>query len=116
MKTNLITLSLILIGLSSIACRQDENGLMDDEQVNTAQASDKSSETQRVNSEDSLAVNLDTGGDPPKNGTHWKISDSIKVNTPKNISDLSSITIPPATILEEEPTDPPKNGTHWKTK
>lgn len=116
MKTNLITLSLILIGLSSIACRQDENGLIDDEQVNAAQTLDKSSATQKGSSEDSLSLNLDTVGDPPKNGTHWKISDSIKIDAPKDISGLSSINISSGTISAEEPTDPPKNGTHWKGK
>jgi len=116
MKTNLITLSLILIGLSSIACRQDENSLIDDEQVNATQTLDKSSTTQKGSSEDSLSLNLDTVGDPPKNGTHWKISDSIKADIPKNISGLNSINTSSEIFLDEEPTDPPKNGTHWKTK
>ncbi|WP_162089535.1 hypothetical protein [Chryseobacterium aquaeductus] len=37
-----------------------------------------------------------TPTDPPKNGTHWRSSDSIQTT--------------------DDTTDPPKNGTHWRKK
>lgn len=44
---------------------------------------------------DSIIVSTDPN-DPPKNGTHWKETDSTKIS--------------------DDTTDPPKNGTHWRVK
>lgn len=115
MKLKLTTFSLILIGLTSIACRQGES-LIEDEQLSLHQ------EENQMSAKDSTSASPGfENNDPPKNGTHWKTAsdeDTIKVINPKNfvgglLDPNSSIG---AVIGDDEPKDPPKNGTHWRAR
>jgi len=115
MKLKLTTFSLILIGLASIACRQGET-LIEDEQLSLHQDENQMNARDSTNSSPSYDDN-----DPPKNGTHWKTAaeDTIKIITPKNfvggLLDPNSSSSG-AIIGDDEPKDPPKNGTHWRAR
>ncbi|MFL9832479.1 hypothetical protein [Chryseobacterium terrae] len=107
MKTNLITISLVIIGLSVFSCRQSEEMLIDqEEQISVL-------DNQNAAKEDSTSTpNTFENNDPPKNGTHWKIKDdSIKTPT-KSFENLKSDSLIYSVSINEN--DPPKNGTHWK--
>ncbi|MCX8525000.1 hypothetical protein OF897_13860 [Chryseobacterium formosus] len=107
MKTKLIAISLIAIGVCITACRQSDDNLLEDDIQSSAQSNQ--TESQRpVN--DSLAT------DPPRDGSHWKTTDSVKVNPPKNFI-LKSDSIKLSVGIDDNgPKDPPRDGSHWKTK
>lgn len=116
MKLKLTTFSLMLIGLASIACRQDEETFDQEEQVSLHE------DENQMNARDSTSSNPNyDDNDPPKNGTHWKTNaeDTIKVITPKSfigdVLDTSSGTTPDNNDADP-PQNPPKNGTHWRAR
>ncbi len=90
------SITIILLGILVVSCRQDnevnnqneENSLLQKEIV----------EGDVMQRPDSLNIPVDsvdpTG--PPKNGTHYKLTDSLG--------------------LGDDTTNPPKNGTHYKSK
>lgn len=79
------------MGITVISCRQDEEMNSEKETSDFFEKITKEDVHPEYASRDSS--NIDPK-EPPKNGTHWKIGDSI------NVSD--------------DPNEPPKNGTHWK--
>ncbi|MCW3168157.1 hypothetical protein OMO38_06430 [Chryseobacterium sp. 09-1422] len=82
----------ILMGIAVISCRQDDDL---SSEKNTKDFFEKKTlkEDEIQNAANRDSTNIDPK-EPPKNGTHWKIGDSINVS--------------------EDPTEPPKSGTHWK--
>lgn len=116
MKTKFIVLGLIAAGICTMSCRQDDES-MAEEALRSSTKQNSTEESQRINN-DSLSVeNVET--DPPKNGTHWKVSgDSIKTppRNPKNNLKIDSLISFSSVVVDDEPKDPPKNGTHWKVK
>lgn len=114
MKTKIITISLIAIGLSSVACRENDEMLMENEQQQlslksqkTQQATFNSGSQWRIYSanENSLKIDMSLleankekecppppppSPDPPRNSTHWRVSSN------------------------EDCKEPPRNGTHWR--
>ncbi|MBW8522870.1 hypothetical protein K0U91_15275 [Chryseobacterium chendengshani] len=68
-------ISIMLMGLTLISCRQSEELSTNEEVTTNVQnitAKDKGNENPSEVARDSTDVNLDPN-DPPKSGTHWKI-------------------------------------------
>lgn len=78
------------VSVSLLSCRQDDEATPKEENKSLSKPNIWEDEGEIV-SRDSILPEDDETVDPPKNGTHWKSSDSL------------------------ETVDPPKNGTHWKT-
>lgn len=117
MKTKFIAISLILIGLSSVACRHTEEVLIDQEDQLSLQPEDN-----QMASKDSTSVGFETNDppkDPPRDGSHWKTTsgnnDTIKV-TPKSFTGIISLDSPSSTteVIDNGPKDPPRDGSHWR--
>jgi hypothetical protein len=104
MKTNLITIGLVLVSLSIISCRQSEEMFIDQEE--------------QISAFDNNASRLDStvtfdNNEPPKTGTHWKVmGDSIK--TPPKFENFKNDSLSYSSNIDEN--EPPKTGTHWKVK
>ncbi|MCI3937046.1 hypothetical protein MQX03_07530 [Chryseobacterium aahli] len=89
-----------IISISVVSCRQDEDLPVTELKFIELQSKDivekktskKSDSISYSKSSDSTDTGI-TPSDPPKNGTHWRLNDSIKII---------------------DVTDPPKNSTHWK--
>lgn len=79
---------LVFTSILIVSCRQDED-LPTEKIVNTDHIFKKTGSMSQ-----NSAKSTDSIANPPKNGTHWKVEDSIK--------------------LPIDDTNPPKNGTHWR--
>lgn len=97
-----IFIAFAIISISVVSCRQDEDLLIAELKSTELQPKDiVAKKTSKKSDSSSYSKSSDSTGtgmipsDPPKNGTHWKVNDSIK---------------------SYDITDPPKNGTHWKVK
>ncbi|MFY1046368.1 hypothetical protein [Chryseobacterium sp. GP-SGM7] len=107
MKTKLIAISLIAIAICSTACRQTDNNLLEDD----IQSAVQSNQTESQNSKnDSLAT------EPPKDGSHWRATDSTTVTTPPKNIILKADSIKLDASVDNGPKEPPKDGSHWKIK
>lgn len=116
MKNNFIALSLAIIGICTVACRQSDENFDDD--FNSKENIEESQMTAR----DSSATEINPG-DPPRNGTHWRVAAQNKENpkeTPEkgNLIKKDSISNSLIGIIDDGNGggDPPRNGTHWRTK
>jgi len=115
MKNKFIAFSLAIIGICTVACRQSDENFDED-----FKASKENVEEPQMTARDSTGINP---GDPPRNGTHWKIAGKNKENpkeTPESGSLLvikrDTINAPTTDIGDNGGGDPPRNGTHWRTK
>jgi hypothetical protein len=97
MKTKIIAISLIAIGLSSIACRETDEMLIENEQQQLSLQSEK---TQAISN----------------SGSHWRISKAnenlIKIDMSLLEANGTAKECPPP---PPPAPDPPRNGTHWRT-
>lgn len=116
MKNKFIAFSLAIIGICTVACRQSDENFDDD-----FKASKENLEEPQMSARDSTGVNP---GDPPRNGTHWRIvSQNKEKENPKETPEQGLIVIkrdtintPTTDIGDTGGGDPPRNGTHWRTK
>lgn len=104
MKKTIISISLIAIGLSSIACRETDEMLIENEQQQLslkARSTSNIGSQLRISNENPIKIDTNTleatnekdcdePKDVPKDGTHWIISS------------------------DDDCKDPPKDGTHWR--
>ncbi|MCX8532400.1 hypothetical protein [Chryseobacterium luquanense] len=103
---------MLLIALSSIACRQDEV-LQENEEI-TSSMSDAT-----IVARDSIP-STGISDPPPKDKDHWKTTSEDTIKTPPKVIDISAfgsnfdIAIIPTD--ENGPKDPPKDKDHWRTK
>lgn len=98
------SITIILLGILVVSCRQDnevnnqneENSLLNKEALKR-DFSKKSDSTSNGNvaQSDSTSTGIEPN-DPPKNGTHYRLTDSLGVYIDTN--------------------NPPRNGTHYKGK
>lgn len=88
---------ILLASFLVVSCRQDNETPTEDLKSTNLSSEEIAGDTENSGtfSRDSTNVII-TPTDPPKNGTHWKLSDSIQTT--------------------DDTTDPPKNGTHWRGK
>ncbi|KNB61329.1 hypothetical protein [Chryseobacterium sp. Hurlbut01] len=99
------SITIILLGILVVSCRQDnevnnqneENSFLQkktikDDLLQNPESTDNDNISQKS---DSTYVGV-TPNDPPKNGTHYRLTDSLGVYI--------------------DTTNPPKNGTHYKSK
>lgn len=108
MKTKFIVLSLIVAGICTMSCRQDDESPTEEAFQSSLKQENNEVESQR-NSTDSIVVeNAET--DPPRDGTHWKVDEA---NQTKKIDSLSLLLLDNP---DNGPKDPPRDGTHWKGK
>ncbi|WP_265428286.1 hypothetical protein [Chryseobacterium sp. YIM B08800] len=97
-----------------MSCRQDDES-MAEEALRSSTKQNSTEESQRTNNDSTSVESIET--DPPKNGTHWKVSgDSIKTPPRNPINNLKTDSLISFSPVIDEPKDPPKNGTHWKVK
>ncbi|AZB29050.1 hypothetical protein [Chryseobacterium balustinum] len=93
MKTKIIAISLIATGLSSIACRETDEMLVENEQQQLSLQSEKTQATSN-------------------SGSQWRISKAnenlIKIDMSLLEANGTAKECPPSP-------DPPRNGTHWRT-
>ncbi|WP_312345177.1 hypothetical protein [Chryseobacterium binzhouense] len=120
MKNNFIALSLAIIGICTVACRQSDENFDDDFN------SKENIEVSQMTARDSSATEINPG-DPPRNGTHWRAAGKNKENAkdPKETPVAGSL-IKKDSIINNTSIgiiddgngggDPPRNGTHWRTK
>lgn len=89
------SITIILLGILVVSCRQDNEVNQNDENNFLQKEIVEGDVMQRP---DSLNIPVDpvdpTG--PPKNGTHYKLTDSLD--------------------LDDDTNNPPRNGTHYKSK
>lgn len=113
MKTKIIAISLIAICLSSIACRETDEMLVENEQQQLSLQSEKTQVTSnsgsqwRISKANENLIKIDMSlleanskkdcppppppsPNPPRDGTHWLTSDT------------------------DDCKDPPRDGTHWR--
>jgi hypothetical protein len=108
MKTKFIVLSLIVAGICTMSCRQDDESSTEEVFQSSLKQENNEVESQR-NSTDSIVVeNAET--DPPRDSSHWKVDEA---NQSKRIDSLSL-------LLQDNPDngpkDPPRDSSHWKGK
>ncbi|MBO6186738.1 MAG: hypothetical protein J6O88_18970 [Chryseobacterium sp.] len=101
MKTKFIVLSLIVAGICTMSCRQDDESSTEEAFQSSLKQENNEVESQR-NSTDSIVIeNAET--DPPRDGAHW-IIETVKKD---------SILLPKFEV-DNGPKDPPRDGAHWK--
>lgn len=99
------SITIILLGILVVSCRQDnevnnqneENSLLNKEALKRdfSKRSDSTNNENVAQKSDSTSTGIEPN-DPPKNGTHYRLTDSLGVYI--------------------DTTNPPKNGTHYKSK
>lgn len=97
MKTKIIAISLIAIGISSIACRETDEMLVENEQQQLSLQSEKTQVTSN-------------------SGSHWRISkaneNSIKIDMSSLEANSKEKECPPP---PPPPQNPPRDSSHWLT-
>ncbi|MCD1117109.1 hypothetical protein [Chryseobacterium turcicum] len=96
MKTKIIAISLIAIGLSSIACRENDEMLVENEQQQLSLQAEKTQATSN-------------------SGSQWRISkaneNSIKIDMSLLEANSKEDCPPPP----PPPQNPPRDSSHWRT-
>jgi len=108
------SISVVLTSITVVSCRQDSEINTVKEEINMSQEDITEG---GMMSKDTLQNSLDPN-DPPKNGTHYRIKDSIIIyadttNPPKNGTHYKG---KDSLNYIDDNTNPPKNGTHYKSK
>lgn len=113
MKTKIIAISLVTIGFSSIACRETDEMLIENEQQHLSLQAEKTQATSNSGSqwriskanENSMKIDMSIleannedcppppppSPNPPRDGSHWLTSNT-----------------------DDCPKDPPRDGSHWR--